>query len=316
MDPVSETAIELEEAWMETTSLPGNLTVRGGQLFTDFGRLNPTHPHSWNFVDTSLINARLLGPDGLRNPGGRISWLTPTPFYSELSFSLQNSAGETGHSFRSDHEGEAFLGRLDTTANVRGFGDLLYAVRYYASFDLTPSQTILAGVSGATGPNASTQDSDTQIYGVDLFWKWKPINQSYGFPFVTWQTEAMLRHYQAGAFAGDIDGDGVADPAPRELLRDWGAYSQLAYGFKKGWVAALRGDYVNRVDRAAYEAIYGDDPERTQRWRLSPNLTWYPTEFSKIRLQYNLDRRAGIGTDHSVWLQMEFLLGTHGAHKF
>jgi len=55
---------------------------------------------------------------------------------------------------------------------------------------------------------------------------------------------------------------------------------------------------------------------RAQRWRLSPNLTWYPTEFSKIRLQYNYDKRSGIGSDHSVWLQFEFLLGAHAAHKF
>src|SRR5438309_242733 len=83
----------LEEAWAETTSLPWNLTLRAGQLLTDFGRLNPTHPYTWNFVDTPLVSARLMGPDGMRNPGARLSWLTPTPFYSELSFSLQNSAG-------------------------------------------------------------------------------------------------------------------------------------------------------------------------------------------------------------------------------
>jgi hypothetical protein len=316
MDPISETEIELEEAWMETTSLPGNLTVRGGQILTDFGRLNSTHPHSWSFVDSPLVNARFLGPDGLRNPGARLSWLTPTPFYSEVSLSVQNSAGETGHSFRSDHDGEAYLGRINTTRNVRGAGDLLYAARYYASFDITPSQTILAGASGAFGANASTQESDTQIYGVDLFWKWKPTNHSSGFPFVTWQTEGMLRHYQAGAFNGDINGDGVNDPAPQELLKDWGAYTQVSYGFKKGWVAAIRGDFVDRLHRGEYEMIYGDDPERAQRWRISPNLTWYPTEFSKIRLQYNLDERDDIGIDHSVWLQVEFLLGAHGAHKF
>ncbi|MDB6122515.1 MAG: hypothetical protein JWQ71_1508, partial [Pedosphaera sp.] len=50
--------------------------------------------------------------------------------------------------------------------------------------------------------------------------------------------------------------------------------------------------------------------------RISPNLTWYPSEFSKIRLQYNFDHRNGIGDDHSVWMQFEFLLGTHAAHKF
>jgi hypothetical protein len=78
----------------------------------------------------------------------------------------------------------------------------------------------------------------------------------------------------------------------------------------------LRFDYVDRLHPGQYELLYGDDPERVRRWRVSPNLTWYPSEFSKIRLQYNYDDRAGIGEDHSVWLQFEFLLGAHGAHKF
>jgi hypothetical protein len=45
-------------------------------------------------------------------------------------------------------------------------------------------------------------------------------------------------------------------------------------------------------------------------------LTFYPSEFSKIRLQYNYDRGEFFGTEHSIWLQLEFLLGAHGAHKF
>jgi len=55
---------------------------------------------------------------------------------------------------------------------------------------------------------------------------------------------------------------------------------------------------------------------RNDCWRLSPNLTWYPTEFSKIRLQYNYDDQAIFGTASSVWLQFEFLLGAHAEHKF
>ena len=45
-------------------------------------------------------------------------------------------------------------------------------------------------------------------------------------------------------------------------------------------------------------------------------MTWFPTEFSKFRLQYNYDHRVGIGYDHSLWMQFEFLLGAHAAHKF
>jgi hypothetical protein len=351
VDTEGESLLEAEEAYLETMSLPGNLQVKAGQYFTEFGRLNPTHPHAWAFVDQPLVNGRFLGPDGLRNPGARLSWLIPTPFYSELSLSAQNSHGETATSFRSagghahgaEEEGEEVPFAFRHADNDRGLvhvDDLLFTPRYAMSFDLTESQTILLGASAAFGPNSrggeGAGDTDTQIYGVDLTWKWKSTSHTAGFPFVAWQTEAMLRRYDVGAFDWDEDGDGMTsagevqddltgDPAvlPGETLTDYGFYTQLLYGFKRGWVAGLRFDYVTG-DRADYERrslsfdgeVLGRDPERAQRWRISPNLTWYPTEFSKLRLQYNYDDRRGIGRDHSVWLQFEFLLGSHGAHKF
>ena len=90
----------------------------------------------------------------------------------------------------------------------------------------------------------------------------------------------------------------------------------MTYGFRKGWVTGLRLDCVFPEEKAAYEGILGTDPERETRWRLSPDLTYYPSEFSKIRLQYNFDHRHERGDDHSVWLQFEFLLGSHAAHQF
>jgi hypothetical protein len=332
IDPQGETTIEAEEAYLETMSLPWNLQVKGGQFFTEFGRLNPTHPHTWDFADQPLVNGRFFGEDGLRNPGARVSWLTPTPFYSELFFAIQNSQGGTAHSFRSSHDDELFLGRPSGQGRVKNFSDMLFAPRYAASFNLSDAQTIVAGASAAFGPNGSGEHGDTQIYGLDLFWKWKPVNHHAGFPFVSWQTEGMLRKFRAGAFSNvgdDSNSNGVIDPGesdvfgdqsvrslPGETLTDYGLYTQVAYGFRKGWVAALRGDWVGS-DTAQYERLFGRDlDDRGSRWRISPNLTYYPSEFSKIRLQYNFDRRNGIGDDHSVWLQFEFLLGAHAAHKF
>jgi hypothetical protein len=300
IDSSGESQFELEEAYAETASLPYNLQVRAGQYMTDFGRLNPTHPHAWSFVDMPLVNARLLGGDGLRNPGARVSWLMPTKFYSELFLGIQNSKGETAYSFLNEEE---LFGRTPIDRGIDSLGDLLYVPRYAASFELTESQTALVGASAGFGPNASGADTRTELYGVDLFWKWKSPRHHGGFPFLSWQTEGMLRRYEAGA-----------DPAsslPAEMLLDYGAYSQVAWGFEKGWVAALRGDWVSG-DKAAFYP----DPNRDARWRISPNLTWYPTEYSKLRLQYNYDDRKNIGVDHSVWLQLEFLLGAHAAHKF
>jgi hypothetical protein len=69
------------------------------------------------------------------------------------------------------------------------------------------------------------------------------------------------------------------------------------------------------------DSAFTDDPDRQTRSRVSANLTWYPTEFSKIRLQYNHDFLAPneflAGRDvDSLFLQFEFILGAHGAHKF
>ncbi len=348
LDAAGESAIELEEAWLETTSLPWNLQLRAGQLLTEFGRVNTQHPHGWSFIDAPLVSTRFLGADGLRNPGVRLSWLAPLPFFSELALSVQDSQGGTAASFRSGAAlDQAPAGSAPFAyrhaSNDRGVGaasDLLFTPRWSSSFDLTDSQTLLAGVSAALGPNASGDSGDprTEILGMDLTWKWMSSHHHGGFPFVQVQTEGMLRRYEAAAFDWAVvpadesrvtTGDGVtpAQLGP-ETLVDYGLYGQVTWGFTKGWVAGFRGDYL-AGDTADYEqgglfwrtaggslVPLGRDLNRLERWRLSPNLTWYPSEFSKIRVQYNYDDRQFIGIDHSVWLQFEFLIGAHAAHKF
>src|SRR5437762_4347671 len=96
LDNDNETEVEVEEAFMQTTSLPFNLQLKGGQFFAAFGRLNPTHPHTWDFVDTPLVNGLFLGPDGLRGVGAQTSWTLPLPWYSQLIFASPDGRGSTG----------------------------------------------------------------------------------------------------------------------------------------------------------------------------------------------------------------------------
>ena len=72
--PDGETVVEVEELYATTSSLPANLQVRVGHFFTEFGRLNPQHPHYWDFVDHTLGQVRMFGTDGLRASGLRLSW--------------------------------------------------------------------------------------------------------------------------------------------------------------------------------------------------------------------------------------------------
>jgi hypothetical protein len=308
LDEENETSVELEEMYGLTTSLPWNLQGKVGLYLAEFGRINQQHAHAWDFVDVPLVNAHILGPEGLRNPGARLSWLLPTPFYSELYGSVLNSQGVTAFSFRNEEEPP--FGRAAVERPVSDLGDMLYVPRYVASFDLTDAQTLVVGTSAALGPNASGENTYTQIVGGDLYWKWKPAWQSGGFPFVSFQTEALGRRYEAAAGTTPSE-DGPTIFLPAENLTDWGMYAQALYGFRRRWVAGLRGDWVADACGAA-------EPSSTcaQRYRIAPNITFYPTEFSKIRLQYNFDHTRDLGNDSSVWLQLELLLGDHAAHKF
>jgi hypothetical protein len=99
---------------------------------------------------------------------------------------------------------------------------------------------------------------------------------------------------------------------PAEDLRDYGFYSQVLWGFKPRWVVGLRGEWAD-----GNQAIFDpNDVYRGERIRVSPNLTWYVSEFSKLRLQYNYDYGHNFGAASSIWLQLEFLLGAHAAHRF
>ena len=306
IDPGGETGVELEEVYFLTTQLRWNLQLRGGQFFTEFGRQNPQHPHAWSFVDQPLVLNRMFGAEGLRSQGARLSWLLPISFYTEAMVGVFNSAGGTTSSFRSD-ESVDLHGGTPVDRPVRALGDLLIVPRLATSVDLTPTQTLLVGASAALGPNNSGPAARTQIYGADLYWKWKSATATAGFPFVSWQTEALLRRYDA---AERTSAENPATTLPEERLHDQGFYSQLLWGVKPRVVVGLRGDYVDG-NAAAFASEL-----RAQRWRLSPNLTWYPTEFSKVRLQYNYDHRKTVGNDHSLWVQFEFILGAHAAHKF
>ena len=301
-----ETGVELEEMYFLTTSLPWNLQVKGGQYFLEFGRQNPQHPHAWAFADQPLVLNRMFGPDGLRSQGLRLSWLVPTSWYTEAMVSVVNSAGGTTSSFRSDESAEIHGGSA-LERDVKRLGDLLVVPRIATSFDLSDTQTLLVGASAAFGPNNSGPHASTQVFGADLYYKWKSVTAAKGFPFVSFQSEALVRRYGAAARLS-VDDPTVSFSA--ETLRDRGMYSQVLWGIKPMVVAGLRGEFAGGHN-AAFESEL-----RTDRYRVSPNLTWYPTEFSKFRLQYNYDHRKGIGFDHSLLMQFEFLLGAHAAHKF
>jgi hypothetical protein len=335
IDPVSgESVTEIEEAFLTTQALPLGLQVKAGQFFTEFGRVNPQHPHQWHWQDQPVINARLFGPDGMRGPGVRVGWLTPLPWFSELYLGVQNANGETMASFLANEEffaerpvgGRPFVGR-----EVKSLGDLVRLGRWDNFWELGDEASAKVGLCCLSGPNATGPEGRTRITGADAVLKWRRAANQRGWPFLVFESEVIRRDYRADRFFSPGPdptfgaGDGLL--LPGTTLRDWGFYAHLLWGFRVNWAAGIRVDYAGGLGNGVavdFEAgLVGvvdrnADPFRADRLRISPVLAWHPTEFSRFRLQYNYDRLKAFDrrSAHSIWLGAEIMIGAHAAHKY
>ncbi|PYJ85008.1 MAG: hypothetical protein DME70_10285, partial [Verrucomicrobia bacterium] len=134
LDNNNQTEIELEEAFLQTTNLPYGLQIKAGQFFDAFGRINPTHPHTWEFADSPLVNGRLLGGDGLRGVGAQLAWALPVPWYAQFIFAVQNGRGGTAYSFRNPGDDGVFYDRTTINRDASALHDMLYVPRLETSF--------------------------------------------------------------------------------------------------------------------------------------------------------------------------------------
>jgi hypothetical protein len=90
------------------------------------------------------------------------------------------------------------------------------------------------------------------------------------------------------------------------------------YQFHPEWRVGLRYD---QLDEGTWEigplaAASGvAKPDFTPR-RYSAMVDWNPSEFSRIRLQFNQDKSQLGLNDNQIFVQYVYSLGSHGAHKF
>ncbi len=287
----SSEGVEIEEAYGTTLALPHNLQLRAGQFLTRFGRINAMHLHQWDFVDQAFAIGRVFGGEGNRGLGVELSYLVPAPFFLELVGSATEAAG--------DETARSFLGGsglpVETPLDVQA----TFAVKEF--FELSPDWSLATGQSVATGPNGTGHDNRTDVYGVDVYLKYRPITQG-SYTMVALQSEWLLRRRQV----------------PHRLRSDLSGYASAAWRFARRWGTAARyelGTPARDEDGAAGDDL---DPEWVRaRHRASVNLTFWPTEFSRLRAQGGVDlprwREEPIW---SVFLALELTVGAHGAHKF
>jgi hypothetical protein len=283
--------VEVEEAYGTTLDMPWRLQARFGQLLHRFGRINASHPHAWAFVDQPFAIGRVFGAEGGRGLGVELSWLTPLPWFVEIVGSVHEAAGEA--------TARSFYGADDL--GVDGVGDLLYVTALKQFWSLSDDWSLLWGLSSAFGPNSTGRANRTDVYGTDLYLKFRPISYA-SHTVVTWQSEILYRRRQI----------------PEDLLQDVTLYSQLFWRFAQRWGSAARYEYGSpAVGLDGDRGLDTLDPDWTEsRHRLTANVTHYPTEFSRFRLQVSRDMPGYRDPIWAVFLAAELVVGAHGAHTF
>lgn len=317
-------SVELEEAYGTTLlSLPLNSQIRAGVIRSKFGRINTLHRHNQNFVTLPVVATRFLGEHF--NPAGvEANFLLPAPWFSELTMAVSSPEVETPS--------------FDRDEDSNNLGRLLYNFRLANFFELSESLGVTVGGSYATGSNGTDRGNRTNLFGLDLYAKYRPLKNN-PYQEVALQTEFMYRN--AETLEGDLD--------------DYGFYSQLVYRFAKRWRAGVRFGMVDTDDplsmhEGEHEDEHGDehgdheDDHNNMRslvqlaqddhgeeghehgdselglfgkeYRISTMLTFAPTEFSLLRLQYDYLDQDFAENQHALFLQFQYAIGAHGAHPF
>ncbi len=279
-----EFGVEIEEAYASTLRLPGNFQLRAGQFLTRFGRINGTHPHQWSFMDQPLVNAKFFGGEGSRGLALEVSWLAPLPWYLELVASSGNPTG--------DCCARSFLG--DAEIPLTGPEDLLYTLALEQFIPFDPSWSLSVGLSSQLGPNNTGPGNRSVIHGADLYLRYRPVDSTERAA-LSWQTEVMFRSRQV----------------PGDLLQDLGLYSQLVWNLSLRWELGLRYEFVTGVAEDPLDLDWD-----AERQRYAAQVTFYPSHFSRVRAQVNHDYPRYAEAYWAFLVNLEVLVGAHGAHQF
>jgi uncharacterized coiled-coil protein SlyX len=290
-----ESTLGVEEAAIQTESLPWNLGLKAGRFFGEFGRLAYIHDHELPFVNRPLVLDQYIGGES-RTDGVQLNWLVPSEHYVSLTVGA----------------GDQFGGDQPPN-NVDGFrhgSGLNYWGRLSTYFDLTPNISFEPGISGLWNPStidrggaflqpdgSSLTERERRLFGLDMVLSYKPLRNNQ-FKSLTWGTEVL---YSDSRY--DVDTAGV--PTSR-TVGALGLYSYLAYKFHRQWTTGFLFDWVEDAQN-----------EHAQTFAYSPYITWALSHWNQLRLQYTYtdhnaeSEEAGLRPDHAVYLQWAWIIGSH-----
>jgi hypothetical protein len=179
-------------------------------------------------------------------------------------------------------------------ANEALFGESerpTYLGHLNAFWDLSPSLDLDLGVSVVTGQfQGPDLRYDQRLFNVEGALTWRPPGRS-GY------REAVLR----GGVMVRNPVHGVAGLTPSSATGIW-SMAEVRLG--RQWLVGARYDWVENPE----------DPEETA-WLVSPTLTWWQSEYVRVRAEYDILGRTG-GNEGQLLVQVTFAMGPHKHEKY
>ncbi len=327
--------VEIEEAFMQTRSLPSGLTLKAGRFLSDIGYQNSQHAHDWAFADQNLPYLLLLGDHGLVDTGVQLSWVPATDTYMRFGFEAFQGEHETLAAYEPGYD-KTHDGNISNTSpdHVDGFkhsgGPRLFTLYGQFAPDLGWDDAMQFGFSIVEsslhqeavrhGSGYNLKEGTNRLYGLDWVYK-RSTGGSFGAGDLTLQAEYLYREK-------DLEVVGYTGDRASRLGRKYsstvdGLYLQGTYGIAPRWQAGLRYEALGLLENKERWSNDASAEKHSTSSRITAAATFYPTEFSLLRAQVsqNSIHEDDHGDHHKesftqFTLQYQVMLGAHAAHKF
>ncbi len=290
--------IDPEEVWVRSTNIPA-VQLKLGKLRGTFGKHGLLHAHAFPFVQAPIVMANTIGEEGFKDAGVEASYLTPLPWYSELTAGAYQAAG-----LDADHPLDLGSTRHDNIPLLGHFKN---------QFDVTSSTTLELGQSALSGWGADHQRHFAT--GADVTLRNVPArsSNSRGWILTSEYIQKGVSVWRPLSGSGAFFGEGS-----HHYVREAdGGYASLQYRLAQIWWVGVRAEEARR-GAADFVTDAAGFPLATTIRRASVNVAWTPSEFSFIRLEYSHAKAdAGVHpTDDRLLLQFSYTIGYHPAHAY
>ena len=316
-----EGGVSVEEAYFQTLAMPYGFIVKGGRFFSGIGYQNELHQHAWDFQDAPLVYKAFLGGQ-LKQDGVQLKWVAPTDIFLEVG--AEFSAGDQ---FPGGDRNRNGVGRNALFGTVGGDIGASTAWRAGVSYMQSASGTRSYQDSDALGGAVSnTFTGSAKLFGINGVLKWAPNGNA------TYNNVKLQGEYFRLKMDGMLAYDDTAQAAPQFgvpftsnfTTAQSGWYAQVIWQFMPRWRIGYRYDALNfgRLSNGIVNNGMGPtaaDFPLLANYNPSRNtlmFDWSPTEFSRLRLQFESDKSRVGATDNQLFVQYIHSLGAHGAHKF